>query len=70
MYGLPQAGLLSHKRLVLYLDGYVYEPVAHTSGLWHHRKNPITFTLVIGNFGVKYVGREHAEHLHSQIFTK
>jgi hypothetical protein len=25
--------------------------------------HPITFTLVVDDFGVKYVGKEHADHL-------
>jgi hypothetical protein len=35
----------------------------HTHGLWTHDTNPISFSLVVDDFGVKYVGREHAEHL-------
>ena len=32
-------------------------------GFWRHRTRPITFSLVVDNFGVKYVGKEHADHL-------
>ena len=32
-------------------------------GLWHHKTRPIQFTILVDDFGVKYVGREHAEHL-------
>jgi hypothetical protein len=32
-------------------------------GLWTHDTRPISFSLVVDDFGVKYVGREHAEHL-------
>ena len=35
----------------------------HTPGLWKHIHQPIQFTLVVDNFGVKYVGKEHADHL-------
>ena len=34
-----------------------------SSQLWHHEWHPIKLSLVVDNFGVKYVGREHAEHL-------
>ncbi|KAL7474558.1 hypothetical protein ACHAW6_000533, partial [Cyclotella cf. meneghiniana] len=34
-------------------------------GLWTHKWRPIAFTLVVDNFGVKYVGQEHALHLKS-----
>jgi hypothetical protein len=32
-------------------------------GLWTNKTQPISFTLVVANFGVKYVGKEHAMHL-------
>jgi hypothetical protein len=34
-----------------------------TPGLWRHKTRPVTFSLVVDDFGVKYVGRRHAEHL-------
>jgi hypothetical protein len=34
-----------------------------TPGLWKHEWHPITFSLVVGDFGVKYIGEEHAQHL-------
>ena len=34
-----------------------------TLGLWKHNSHPISFTLVVVDFGVKYVGREHLDHL-------
>ncbi len=40
-----------------------YHECANTPGLWRHEWRPITFLLVIDDFGVKYVGREHADHL-------
>ena len=30
---------------------------------WKHEWRPISFTLVVDNFGVKYIGKEHAMHL-------
>jgi hypothetical protein len=42
-------------------DGY--RPTPHTHGLWKHDTRPISFSLVVDDFGVKYVCREHAEHL-------
>ena len=63
MYGLPQAGILAEKQLIHFLGNYGYSPVPHTPGLWRHKLQPITFCLVVNDFGVKYVGREHADHL-------
>ena len=37
--------------------------VAHTSGLWKHKHRPIQFSLIVDNFGVKYVGKEHMAYL-------
>jgi hypothetical protein len=42
-------------------DGY--RPTQHTHGLWKHNTRPLSFSLVVDDFGVKYVVREHAEHL-------
>ena len=38
---------------------------AHTNkpGLWIQKWHPILLPLVIDNFGVKYVGKEHPNHL-------
>ena len=63
MYGLPQAGILAETQLIHFLGKYGYSPVPHTPGLWRHQWRPITFCLVVDDFGVKYVGREHADHL-------
>ena len=49
MYGLPQAGKLANELLEK----------------WTHKTRPISSTLVVDNFGVKYVGEEHAKHLMS-----
>ena len=63
IYRLPQAGALANKQLKKFLapDGY-YE-VAHTPGLWRHATRPIQFFLLVDDFGVKYIGKQHVEHL-------
>jgi hypothetical protein len=63
MYGLPQAGILTNELLQRNLTKDGYRPRTHTHGLWTHDTRPISFSLVVDDFGVKYVGREHAEHL-------
>ena len=63
MYGLPQAGILGNKLLKKRLAKFGYIKTRHTLGLWKHIWRPVQFTLVVDNFGVKYVGREHADHL-------
>ena len=63
MYGLPQAGILANQQLVPHLAKHGYIQSQHTHGLFIHTSRPIMFALVVDDFGVKYVGREHAEHL-------
>jgi hypothetical protein len=63
MYGLPQAGILTTELLQSNLAKDGYRPTQHTHGLWKHDTRPISFSLVVDDFGVKYVGREDAEHL-------
>ena len=35
----------------------------HTPGLWKHISRPVSFTLVVDDFGVKYVGEKNIQHL-------
>jgi hypothetical protein len=67
MYGLPQAGILANTRLKKHLEKYGYTPAARTPGLFTHASRPITFALIVDDFGVKYVGKENAEHLGNVI---
>ena len=53
IYGLPQAGKLANTALKEHLTPYGYFEVAHTPGLWRHITRPITFSLVVDDFGVK-----------------
>ena len=63
MYGLPQAGILAQKLLEKRLNAAGYHQSQYTPGLWTHEWRSICFTLVVDDFGVKYVGEEHAQHL-------
>jgi hypothetical protein len=60
MYGLKQAGLLANQLLQTRLEPFGYYPAHHTPGLWLHKTRPISFTLVVDDFAVKYVGKQHA----------
>ena len=57
MYGLPQVGLLAHELLEERLNKHGYFQSKLVPGLWTHKTRPITFTLVVDDFGVKYVGK-------------
>ncbi len=63
MYSLPQAGIIAQELLAKRLKEHGYSQSKTTPGLWTHEWQPITFSLVVDNFGVKYVGKEHAQHL-------
>jgi hypothetical protein len=63
MYGLPQAGLLANKLLEKHVNKHKYQQTILASGLWKHDTRPIQFTLVVDDFGIKYIGKEHAQHL-------
>jgi hypothetical protein len=67
MYGLKQAGLLANQLLQTRLAPFGYYPARHTPGLWLHKTRPISFTLVVDNFTVNYVGKQHAEHLRNAL---
>ena len=67
MYGLPQAGLLAYELLEKRLNKNGYYQSKLVPGLWKHNTRPITFTLVVNDFGVKYEGIEHAKHLEAVL---
>jgi hypothetical protein len=67
MYGYKQAVLLANQLLQTRLDPFGYYPTRHTPGLWLHKTRPISFTLVVDDFAVRYVGKQHAEHLRNAL---
>ena len=62
VWGLPQAGILANKLLRKRLLPHGYCECSNTPGPWKHKTRPISFMLVVDNFGVKYVGKEHVDH--------
>ena len=63
MPGLKQAGKVANDRLVAHLAKYGYAPCKKIPALWKHTSRPITFTLCVNDFGNKYVGKQHINHL-------
>ena len=63
MYGLPTAVILSQGLLEKRLKKEGYKQIQGTSSFWTHDWHPVSFSLCVDDFGVKYVGREHADHL-------
>lgn len=70
MYGLPQAGRLANDALILHLAAHGYHQSSFTPGLFSHITRPISFCLVVDDFGVKYVGRHNAQHLIDTLSAK
>lgn len=64
MYVLPQAGLLANELLEKRLNKHGDFQSKLVPGLWNHKTRPIQFTLIVNNFGVKYVGKENTSGKH------
>ena len=65
--GLPQANILSNKLLKERLVEYSYMEQPHTPGLFKHETWQAIFSLVVADFGIKYIGKENLEHLISVL---
>ena len=62
MPGLKQAGIIAKNRLTRHLAKFGYTPSTKTPALWRHLTCKISFSLVVDDFGVKYVGKDNADH--------
>jgi hypothetical protein len=67
MYRLKQAGLIANQLLQTRLAPFGYYPARHTPGIWLHKTRPITFSLIVDDFAVKYMGKQHADHLRNSL---
>ena len=67
MYGLPQVGQLVNDLLCNRLAMCGYIKCIHNPGLWRHIWRPVQFTLIVDDFGVKYVGVEYLNHLTASL---
>jgi hypothetical protein len=67
MYLLKQAGLLANQLLQKLLALFGYYSARHTPSLWLHRIRPITFSLIVDDFAVKYVVKQHADHIRNAL---
>ena len=63
IYSSPHAGAIANKLLRKCLAPTSNYECVHTPGLWWHVTRPIQFTLVVDDFGLKYIGNKHVEHL-------
>ena len=61
--GYYKRELLAQELLVKRLAKHKYYQSNITPGLWIHTWRPICLPLVVENFGIKFVGQDHANHL-------
>jgi hypothetical protein len=62
MYGLKQAGLPANHLLQTRLAPFGYYPARHTPGLWLHKTRPIAFSIIVDDFSINYVAKQHADN--------
>ena len=67
MCGLHQSGIIAQQILEKQLNAKGYYQSKITPVFWTHKWIPISFSLCVDYFGLKYVGQEHAEHLPATI---
>jgi hypothetical protein len=67
MYRLKQAGLLANQLLQKRLAPFGYYPTREKPGIWFHKSWTIAFSLIVDDFAVKYVGKQHADHLRKDL---
>ena len=63
MYGTPEAGRLANDLLRARLKKYGYIESTHTPGYWKHLWKPISWTLIVDDFGFKYTNKRHVDEL-------
>jgi hypothetical protein len=69
MYELTQACILANQLIARRLAIHGYHQTKFIPGLWRHVTDPIQFTLVMDDFSVQYVGKQHTQHLIDALET-
>ena len=67
MYKLSQSCHIANQDLQKHLAKYRYYPTKRTPGLWKHGTRPISFTLVVDDFGIKYTNKDDIDDLFKAI---
>lgn len=63
MYGLKQAGHISHIDLITNLKGYVYHPEHTVPWLWSNFTRSLKFILISDDFRIHYINTTNTNHL-------
>ena len=56
------AGIIAQHLLEKRFEKEEYTQGDKIPGFWSHKWHPVSFTLIVGDFGLKYVGEEHANY--------
>ena len=70
-YGLKGSGKIAHDDIVAHMAKHGYKQ-AQTPGLFLHETRPISFTLIVDDFGIKYTDKKDVVHLKTcleEIYT-
>ena len=59
IHELPQDGFLANKFHEKCFNPHGYQQSKIVSGIWKHDWQSVQLALVLDNFGVKYVGKDH-----------
>ena len=70
MYGRAHNGRIANQGLQKHLAKYGYYPTKRTLGLWKHRAQSISFTLIVDDFGIKYSNKDDINDLFETIKDK
>ena len=66
-HGLPQVGKLAYDLLTQYFATHGYYACAITPDLFHHNLCLITFSLIVNEYRVEYIMKEHTKRLVSTL---
>ena len=67
MYGLPQAGIISHTQLKRHIFSFGYKLCQCTPGLWDNKTRDTRLCLVVDNFGIKYTISNNLQRILSDM---
>ena len=70
LYGLKESGRIAHEDMIDHLASHRYYESKFTKGLFKHETRSISFTLVVDDFGIKWIKREDLDHLISALEQK
>lgn len=67
-FGLKSTGYIANQDLIKHIAPNGYHPSNQTPGLWLHKIHPISFTLVVNDFSVKYMNKKDINHLSKERY--